>query len=78
MEIVGFEPTMADDVARCYNDLIEPVPDCYPVPADRFASLAGLASGRLREEAMMVAVESGEVVGFVHVGIALPAEEEVG
>ena len=76
MEIAGFEPTMAEDVARCYNDLIEPVPDCYPVAADRFASVAGLASNRLRDEELMAARVGGDIVGFVHVGIALPAEEE--
>ncbi len=76
MEIVPFEPRMAAEVARCYNELIEPLPDCYPVAADQFASVAGLAHGRVQHEEMLVARARDEVLGFVHVGIALPATSE--
>ncbi len=76
VEIVSFEPKMAAEIACCYNELIEPLPDCYPVMPDQFASLAGLAHSRLKDEELMVARVDGEVVGFVHVGIALPATNE--
>jgi GNAT superfamily N-acetyltransferase len=74
MEIVRFEPGMAAGVARCYNDLIEPVPECHPVPGDTFRSVEALSHRRVRDEEIAVAQEGGEVVGFVHVGIALPAK----
>jgi GNAT superfamily N-acetyltransferase len=73
MQVVSFEPSMADDVARCYNELIAPVPECSPVEAERFASLEALRHDRLREEQIAVPREGGEVAGFVHVGLALPA-----
>ncbi|HUU54156.1 MAG TPA: GNAT family N-acetyltransferase [Armatimonadota bacterium] len=74
MEIVPFRPDMAEGVTRLYNELIEPVPDCHPVPVDRFASVEALASTRLRDERLVVALHDGEVAGFAHVGVALPVE----
>jgi len=74
MEIVPFEPNMAAGIARCYNQLIAPVPECYPVSEERFASVQSLAHERLRDEEIAVARQRGEVVGFVHVGVALPVE----
>jgi GNAT superfamily N-acetyltransferase len=74
MEIVPFEPSMAEDMARRYNELIEPVPECYPVSADRFASVEALAHRRVRDEEIAVALAGGDVAGFVHVGVALPAK----
>jgi GNAT superfamily N-acetyltransferase len=76
IEIVPFEPQMAEAVTACYNEIIEPVPDCYPATVDRFATLAGLAHCRLRDEEMMVARDDGEAAGFVHVGIALPGRDD--
>jgi GNAT superfamily N-acetyltransferase len=76
VQIVRFEPNMASGVAQCYNDLIEPVPECYPVLAERFRSLAALSHRRMRDEEIMVARADGDVVGFVHVGIALPAKDD--
>jgi len=74
MEIVPFEPNMAGGIAHCYNRLVAPVPECYPVSEDRFASVESLAHRRLRDEEIAVARKGGEVVGFVHVGVALPVE----
>ncbi len=80
MEIVPFEPGMAEAVARRYNDLIEPVPECYSVSADRFSDLTALAprkSDRVRDERLMVArCADGEVAGFVHVGIGTPTKHD--
>lgn len=70
MRVVPFASDMAAGVAECYNDLIAPVPECHPVPPERFASLERLACQHLRDERLMVAqAEGGEVCGFVHVGI---------
>jgi GNAT superfamily N-acetyltransferase len=74
MEIVAFEPQMAEEVARCYNELIEPVPDCYAVKPERFASLKAIEHWRLREEEIAVAREGTEVVGFVDVARATPGK----
>ena len=77
MEILRFQPRMGRAVARCYNALIEPVPYCHPVPAERFASMGVLAHRGLREETVMVArAQGGEIVGFVHVGLALTPVED--
>jgi len=76
LEIVAFEPEMAEGVAGLYNDLIEPVPECYPAASARFESVEALGHKRLHDEKMMVAREGGDVVGFVHVGVAHPAEED--
>ena len=75
IEIVPFEPKMAAEVARCYNEAIETLPYCYPAPAERFATLAEIAHPRLRDEALLVARDGG-IAGFVHLGVALPAQEE--
>ena len=74
MDIVAFEPGLAASLARCYNTLVEPVPECPPVPAERFASPEALRHKRLRDEEIAVAREGGDAIGFVHVGIALPAK----
>ena len=52
MDIVAFEPGLAASLARCYNTLVEPVPECPPVPAERFASPEALRHKRLRDEAI--------------------------
>jgi GNAT superfamily N-acetyltransferase len=76
MKLVPFAPAMAAGVARCYNHLILPVPDCYPVPPERFASLEGLTSPLLRDEAITVAQDDdGHVRGFVHVGISTQSKD---
>jgi len=74
MEIVAFEPGMAKAVARLYNELVEPLPECHPAASTRFESLDALKHKELRDEQMMVAREEGTVIGFVHVGVLLPAE----
>lgn len=77
MRIVPFEPDLASHLAALYNEAIAPVPDCHPVPPDRFASLETIASRNLRDEALAAAAdESGELLGFVHVGVSLPPAED--
>jgi GNAT superfamily N-acetyltransferase len=78
MDIVEFEPVMAADVARCYNELIEGLPYCCPVLPARFLDARHLACPLCREESLLVArVAGGDVAGFVHTGIAAaPGDEE--
>ncbi len=77
MEIVEFEKEMAAGVARCYNELVAPVPYSEPVGSEWFSDLKHLARAPLREESLLAARgDSGEIVGFVHVGVAPPATEE--
>jgi GNAT superfamily N-acetyltransferase len=77
MQMALFTSELADGVCRCYNDVVAPLPYCYAVPRQRFASLEKLASDRVRDEVLTVALgEEGEVVGFVHAGISLPPREE--
>ncbi|MBN1460870.1 MAG: GNAT family N-acetyltransferase [Armatimonadetes bacterium] len=75
MEIVPFEPKMAEAVARCYNELIEPVPHCYPVTKKHFSSVKALDHWRLRDEEIAVAREGREIVGFVDVAKATPTKQ---
>jgi len=80
MEIIEFEPTMAAGVARCYSELTEGLPYCCPVPPERFLDAGHLASPLCRAESVLVAREaSGDIVGYVHTGVAAaPGEEERG
>ncbi|NIM07310.1 MAG: GNAT family N-acetyltransferase [Armatimonadetes bacterium] len=76
MEILQFQPDMADGLARCYSDIVSHVPHCQAVTAETFSSMEQLATPACREEALLAASEKGEVAGFVHVGIALPPSKE--
>ena len=76
MEILPFEPDMTADLARCYNELVAPVPYHRRVGEEWFTDLRHSQSQRCTEEAILVAREEGEVVGFAHVGVAAPATEK--
>lgn len=76
MEIVPFEPKMAEDVARCYSDVVASAPYCEPVGGEWFADLTRLERQPLTEEEILVARHGGEAVGFAHVGVAAPASED--
>ncbi len=75
IEITPFEPEMADEVTRCYNEVATLAPHCYPVEVARFRDLGSLSHQRLRDEAIFVARDNG-LEGFVHLGIALPGTGE--
>ena len=76
MEILPYDPDMAAGIARCYNDLVAPVPHCPPVPAVAFSDLATLGSAATHDDAMLVAREpSGALVGFAHVALDANAND---
>lgn len=76
MRLVPFEPHMAPDLARCYNDLVAPMPYSRPVPEAWFADLTPSQWQRCTEEEILVAQEGGEIVGFVHVGVSAPPNKK--
>ena len=76
LEIVPFEPEMAEAVARCYSEVAAPAPFCEAVGGGWFAELKKLERQPLAEEQVLVAVAEGEVVGFAHMGLARPATDD--
>ena len=76
MEIVKFEKEMAAGVARCYNELVAPVPYSRAVPEEWFADLTRLERQPCAEQEILVAREAGEAAGFAHVAISAPATED--
>lgn len=76
MRIARFEPSMAAGLARSYSELVAPAPHCGPVGEEWFRDLRRLERAPCREESLLVAQEGGEVVGFVHMGVAAPATED--
>ncbi|HUU55416.1 MAG TPA: hypothetical protein VMY87_10910 [Armatimonadota bacterium] len=76
MEIVPFEPGMAEEIARCYSEVVAPAPYCEPVGGEWFTDLKKLERQPLAEEEILVALAAGEVVGFAHVGVARPETDD--
>jgi len=76
LEIVPFEPEMAEAVARCYSEVAAPAPFCEPVGGRWFADRKKLYRQPLAEEEILVGQDGGEVVGFAHVGVARPATDD--
>ena len=72
VEIVPYEPDMAAGLACCYNGLMAPVPYHHPAAEDWFRDLRPAEFQSCTEEAVLVALEDGQVVGFTHVGISAP------
>lgn len=75
MDLLPYKPDMAPDMASAYNTIIRPVPHCYPVSAERFASVTaaaaegGSSDKLLRDERAFVAAQGRSILGFVHVAI---------
>jgi len=74
MKISNYHQRHLTELTAVYNDLTRPVPHCCRIDttelADAFAGACGLESHgkRLTEEAVFVAEDGGESIGFVHVG----------
>ncbi len=73
-----FDSSLAPDLARCYNETISTVPDTVPRPEAYFADPVAQPSLHysLGEQELVVAEESGQIVGFVHVAVAPPSKED--
>ena len=72
MNLLSFDPSMIPALARCYHDLVAPMPYSWPVPEAWFQDLTPSHWQGCTEEEMLVAQDGGEMVGFVHVGISAP------
>jgi GNAT superfamily N-acetyltransferase len=70
MEIVPFEPAMAADLARCYNELMAPVPLHRDVDGEAFTQPMPCQFQDCTGEQVLVAREGQEIVGFAHVGLS--------
>jgi GNAT superfamily N-acetyltransferase len=76
MEIVRFEKGMGAGVARCYNELMAPVPLHRPVDEEKLAQPIPSQFQDCTGEQILVARATGEVVGFVHVGVSAKATHD--
>ncbi len=76
MELVGFDPELAGALARCYDETMADAPHHHLVSPDWFAELPSSQWQHCAEEQLLAAREAGEVVGFVHVGMAAPPADE--
>jgi ribosomal protein S18 acetylase RimI-like enzyme len=76
MEIVDFELDMAEGVARSYNDVVAGAPYCEQVGGEWFVDLKKLHRQPLVEENILVADQREGVAGFVHIGVAAPAQDD--
>jgi GNAT superfamily N-acetyltransferase len=76
MDIVRFEPDMAQEVAGCYNELVAAVPFCEPVGGEWFADRKKRYRHPLAAEEILVARERGRVLGFADIGVAAPPTED--
>jgi GNAT superfamily N-acetyltransferase len=75
MEILPYEPAMAERLTTVYNSAIRGVPHCYPV-STTVLTTALEEDGGLRERQVLVAIESQSIVGFAHVGVGFRERDE--
>ena len=76
METRDYSPELLCAVTALYNEATEFVPNCWPVGEGEFAgAVAGVLGGKsdggpegVEEQQLVVAVDGGEVLGFVHFG----------
>jgi len=73
VEIVAFEPDMAEEVAARYHDAVAGAPFCAPIGGHWFSDRDRLRRQPAREEELLVAREGREAVGFVHAAVAARA-----
>jgi GNAT superfamily N-acetyltransferase len=81
MDVYPYEPSMAASLTALFNEAMRPVPHSYPV---RRATLAAALAGETddhgrayrRDEAVWVAQEGKDVVGFVHAAVGFPRRDD--
>jgi GNAT superfamily N-acetyltransferase len=76
MEIIEFQPELAGALARCYNETLADVPYFLPAQPEWFAEPLASRHQQCAEEQIFAAQEDGDAVGFVHVGVAAPADKQ--
>ena len=70
--VVDLKAEHLAELCELYNESIAIVPHCYPASLDRFEKAFGPELGegpgleRLKAEKVLVAIQDGQVVGFVH------------
>jgi len=80
MEVIRYDPTLAEEATACYNRMVAGVPHCYPVSVEDFAATANVTVGegigleRLHEEAAWVVRDGREVCGYAHAALERPEE----
>jgi len=75
LEISPFEPSIAEDIAHFYNRATSLTPFCYPVTSD-ILDEAVFSKSDFEPEGLFVAVERGEVKGFIHAGCLETAPDD--
>lgn len=79
MEILAYEPSFLGEIAVVYNETSTGTPYCYSVAPALFEGLVpaeGSPLPELQSEHMLIARDGGEVLGFVHCGMASPGWRE--
>lgn len=81
MEIVAYEPALAEGVTACLNRVTAGLPHYYPRRPDQVAAeIEGRAPDRQRRSALhddraWVALDGGAVLGFLHGAVKDPCED---
>ena len=75
MELIPYESAMDDALTAFYNDALASVPHCYPVDSVSLNSALTQPYERLEQRLVQVAVDGGQVRGFVDYGVNLGKEE---
>ncbi len=76
MEILKYSDDLLRPLTRFYNQHIEGLPNCYPIKEGELAKVLWKLNGgkegseeALDEENMFIAIHSGKIIAFVHVGV---------
>lgn len=77
IEIINCNGGLIRDLVKLYNEAIRHIPHCYPVGRREFATALAPAMGGApdvtrHDEAILAAMESSELLGFVHMAIGKP------
>jgi GNAT superfamily N-acetyltransferase len=77
LSIVPYEPAMASQLTRVYNEAVQGVPHCYPIDVKDWISALNEEGGALRrDESALVAVVGGSVLGYAHLAIGRARRED--
>ena len=75
MDIIQYTPDILSSLTLFYNQLTANVPHCYPVKEEEFDIMMHGVTGQtdnaddvLDDESVLVAIQNGKVLAFIHVG----------